>query len=60
VSNASLIVKRVTQDPDSIGADTIQTDTQEAVETLQSLQSQLEEVSFLIHPSTVHSTDVRR
>lgn len=52
--NTSLIVKRVAQKPDSIDADAIQTDTQEAVEMLQNLQSQLEEVSAAIHMSTVH------
>ncbi|KAJ6121104.1 hypothetical protein N7523_005384 [Penicillium sp. IBT 18751x] len=35
----------VAQDPDSIDAEMIHTDTQEAVETLQNLQSQLEEMN---------------
>lgn len=39
-----LIPARLAQDEDTIDAETVQADTQAAVETLQNLQSQLEEV----------------
>lgn len=40
---------RLAQDVDAIEADAVQSDTQAAVETLQSLQSQLEDVGIQTH-----------
>jgi hypothetical protein len=44
---------RLAQDVDTIEAETVASDTQDAVETLQTLQSQLEDVS--VYPLTYQS-----
>ena len=53
-AEAHLLLYRLAQDPESIDVDAVQVDTQSAAETLQTLQSQIEDV---ILPNTLSTLE---